>query len=547
VLPLYGAPPAKYPLEPALVDAGIKELATSKLSMVTTAHPFATNAGLEMLRRGGNAMDAAIAATMVVAVLDAGLTSLGGGAQLTYYQAKTNTTIVINLEPNAFRDDVMPYNPERDNLTGRSIRVPGSFAGLHLAVQKYGVLPWKEVIDPAIFYAENGFPLYGAAYTAVRRNYETLTLHPSATQLFAPDGFLPPVGALFKQPELADTLKKIGEQGPDYFYKGPFAAEMVKAIREIGGKATLEDFSSYRPLEFEPIRGTYRGYELAGPPPPATGIVSIIEGLNILENVDLKILGHYSKSADSMQWLIETLRVMFNDARKYTGVPEFDRTLGQALISKTYAKRQYEFIRHKIEETRRQSKEKTQVAFAAAGDERRDPELGTNHASVVDKDGNVCSITNTIYGVVFSYVGLYVRGVLLNGAGIFPSQPGERIVTPMAPLIVFRNAKPYFATGSAGGTLNTFLTTLNVLAWDKNYKEAQEAVRLRAPDLTADKIFIEHRIEEGVAEELKKRGYHIEWLGPYSMPNAQMAGIDPNTGIRYGAADPRVVGKAAGQ
>ena len=192
-------------------------------------------------------------------------------------------------------------------------------------------------------------------------------------------------------------------------------------------------------------------------------------------------MGHYSQSADSMQWLIETLRVMFNDARKYTGVSELDRSLGQALISKAYAQKQYEFIRHKIEVTSRQAKEKTQVAWAPSGHANDDPELGTNHVSVVDKDGNVCSITNTIYGVVFSYVGVYVRGILLNGAGIFPSQPGERIVTPMAPLIVFRNDKPYFATGSAGGTLNTFLTALNVLAWGKNFKEAQEAVRLRAP------------------------------------------------------------------
>jgi gamma-glutamyltranspeptidase/glutathione hydrolase len=547
VILMQAAAQGKYPMEPALVEAGIKELASSKVSMVTSAHPFATNAGLEMLRRGGNAMDAAIAATMVVAVLDAGLTSLGGGAQLTYYQAKTKKTAVINLEPNSFREDVMPYNPERDNHTGRSIRVPGSFAGLHLAVKRYGALPWKDVVEPASFYADNGFPLYGAAYDAVRRNYETLTLHSAARGLFAPDGFLPPVGAIFKQADLADTLRKVGERGPDYFYKGPFAEEMVKAIRDIGGKASLEDFSNYRALELEPIRGTYHGYELAGPPPPATGIVSIIEGLNILENVDLKTMGHYSQSADSMQWLIETLRVMFNDARKYTGVSELDRSLGQALISKAYAQKQYEFIRHKIEVTSRQAKEKTQVAWAPSAHANDDPELGTNHVSVVDKDGNVCSITNTIYGVVFSYVGVYVRGILLNGAGIFPSQPGERIVTPMAPLIVFRNDKPYFATGSAGGTLNTFLTALNVLAWGKNFKEAQEAVRLRAPDLNGEKVFIEHRIEEGVAAELKKRGYQVEWLAPYSMPNAQMAGIDPDTGVRYGAADPRVVGKAAGQ
>jgi gamma-glutamyltranspeptidase/glutathione hydrolase len=135
----------------------------------------------------------------------------------------------------------------------------------------------------------------------------------------------------------------------------------------------------------------------------------------------------------------------------------------------------------------------------------------------------------------------------INSSGMFTAQPGHRIVTPMAPVIAFKGDKPYFATGSAGGTLNTFLTTLNVLAWDKNLQEAQEAPRLRAPGPDEMKLTVEHRIDKSVVDELETRGYRIEWAGPYWMRNAQMAGIDPETGIRYGAADPRGEGHAAGQ
>lgn len=553
-LSLQSAPQDGYPVKPDFIEAGLKDLATSRVSMVTTAHPFATEVGLRMLRRGGNAMDAAIAATMVVAVLDTGLTSLAGGGQLTYFDAKSQKTVVLNFEPNAFKEDVKPYNRERDGRTGRSIRVPGSIAGFFYAVQKYGKLPWKQIVEPSVFYAENGFPLHGAAYSIIRSHYDTLTLLPTGRDMFAPKGFLPAVGTLFKQAEMADTLKKVAEQGPDYFYRGPLAEQMVKAIREIGGKATLEDFASYRVLELEPIRGTYQGYQLVGPPPPATGIVAIIEGLNILENVNLKAMGHYAESADSLQWVAETLRVMFTDARKYTGIPEFDQAMAKILTSKEYARRQYELIRHRIEQMKRQTGERGAAQLLLLRDVSEDPILGTNHISVVDKEGNVCSFTHTIYGSVYSTSGLFVGGIVMNAAGGFPAQPGERIITPMAPLIVFKGDKPYFATGSSGGTLNTFFTTLNVLAWDKNLKEAQEAPRFRLPTTSFQapagddsKLFIEHRIGEKVAEDLKRRGYQIEWLGPYSMANAQMAGIDPDTGVRHGAADPRAVGHAAGQ
>ena len=355
---------------------------------------------------------------------------------------------------------------------------------------------------------------------------------------------------------MAATLRKVADQGPDYFYKGPLAEEMVKAIRAIGGKATLEDFTSYQTQELEPVRGTYKDYQLAGPPPPATGIVAIIEGMNILENVDLKAMGHYTQSADSLQWVIETLKVMFADARRYTGVPQFDRELGRLLMSKEYARSRFQIIQHKIEQMKRQASEVSTALLDAPGGTRSttELELGTNHVSVADKEGNMCSFTHTIYGGVYSYAGLFVGGIVLNSSGGFPSQPGERIVTPMAPLIVFKGDRPYFATGSSGGTLNTFLTAMNVLVWDKSLKDAQDAPRMRVatasiltPVADDNKVSIEHRIQDSVAGELKKRGYQIEWLAPYSMPGAQMASVDPVSGARHGATDPRGVGEAKGQ
>ena len=501
-----------------------------------------------MLRRGGNAMDAAIASTLVVGVTE-GNTSLAGGGALTYYEAKTKKTIVINFEPNGFKEDVLPYTQERDSLTGRSTKVSGSFAGFYLASQKYGVLPWRQLLEPAIFYAENGYPINGHAYSTMRQYYATLTLQPSGRQIFAPDGFLPKVGELFKQPELAETLKKISEQGPDYFYKGPFAEKMVKAIQEIGGKATLEDFASYRALELDPVKGSYKDYQIIGPPAPGDSTIAFIEAMNILENVDLKSMGHYSQSADSLQWMIEVLRVMYNDVRNFSGVPEFDRALGQVLMSKEYARRRYELIQYKIEQMKRLASEKTSGAQTASvrDDYEPGPDRGTHHVSSVDRGGNVCSFMHTIYGSTYSYSGLFVGGLVLNASGGFRSHPGERIYPQCGPPIVFKGDRPYFAPGSSGGTVIPFFLIANILIWGENFKEAQEAPRFGAPAPGDNKVRIEHRIDDKVIEELKRRGYQIEWLAPYSMASGQVAGIDPTTGIRFGATDPRAHGKAAGQ
>jgi gamma-glutamyltranspeptidase/glutathione hydrolase len=558
------SPQAKDPAEPVLLEPGLRELASSRLSMVSTPHPYATKAGLEMLKRGGNAMDATIAATMVLSVLDTGLTSFAGGGQLTYYDAKTKKTVVINADPNSIRDDVTPYVSAREVATGRAIPVPGSIAGFHLAIQRYGALPWKDVVAPSIYYAGNGFPVYGAAYAMMLDRYMPLTSRPATQKIFAPNGFLPAVGSMFKQPEMAETLKRIAEQGSDYFYKGPFAAEMVKQIQEIGGKATVEDFAGYKALELEPVRGTYKGYTIVGPPPPGTGAVAIIEALNILENVDLKGMGHYSHSADSLQWVVETMRVAQSDAARYSGVPELDQALTKVLISKEYARARYGLILHKIEVMKRQAGEKpAHIAQLAPPNEVREDDAGTNHVSVVDKDGNMCSFTHTIYGPAYSAHGLFVGGIVLGSGRGFRGLPGQHNITPMAAMIVFKGDKPYFATGSSGGTPNAFYTVLNVVAWDKNLKEAQEAPRF--PNtwgfLTADElqIPIERRIDDNVAQELRRRGYHIDWLGLYSqggpttqgglrpLGGVQMVGIDPETGMRYGATDPRGVGVAAGQ
>ncbi len=550
---LFASPEAteqdRYPKMEVARNPGFSPMATSPVSMVTTPFPIATQAGLEMLNRGGNAMDATIAATLVTAVIDTGLTTLAGGGQITYYDAETRTTTTINCEPQAFREDVMPYNRERDDLTGRSIRVPGTLRGFFYAILKYGSLGWDDVLEPAIHYADQGFVIHGYAYHKMWTLYDKLTARPAAQEMFAPGGFLPPPGAIFKQPEMAETLRRVAGEGPDYFYRGPFAEMLVEAIRDIGGKATLEDFASYQALELEPIRGIYKDYRILGPPPPAYGAACVIEGMNILELVDLQEMGHYTQSADALQWVIETLRVIYGDNAKYCGIPEFDRALAKILTSKDYARRRYQFIRHKIEQMKRREDPSPwptdSTSFRAEFDE--DPGPGTHQVSAVDRDGNVCSLTHTVYGGNYGTAGLFVGGISLNGAGMFRAQPGERIVSPVCPLIAFKGEKPYFATGSSGSILNTFFTTLNVIVWEMDLKEAQEAPRFQPPD--GHMVKIENRIEDRVTQELRQRGYRFEWAGPYSYPfgGAQMAGIDPVTGVRYGATDPRFLGLAVGE
>jgi len=542
-LPGQSAKKSQYPMEPVFIEAGPKELASSRDSMISSSHPFATKAGLEMLRRGGNAVDAAVAATLVMGVTE-GNTSLAGGGVLTYYDAKTGKTTVINFEPNGFKEEVMPYNQASDALTGRSIKVPGSFAGLHYAIEKYGRLLWKDVMEPAIFYAENGYPLHGRAYSTMRTYYATLTLRQSGQKIFAPNGFLPAVGSVFKQPEMAETLKKIADQGPSYFYQGPFAEEMVKAIQEIGGKASLEDFSSYKVIELEPVTATYQDFQIKTHPAPSD-MVAAIEAMNILENVDLKAMGHYTESADSLQWMIETLQVVAADFQKFNGVPEYDTAVGKVLMSKEYAKSRHLRLKYKIEQLNREAAKKTLEPSAPFGGQliNEEAERGTQHTSVVDKEGNICGLKHTIYGSTYSYAGLFVGGLVLNASGGFHSFPGERILPATSPPIVFKGDRPYFTCDSSGLYENAFFLISNILIWDKNFKEAQEAPRF---NFNNDKIRIEHRLSDQLVGELKRRGYQFEWLGPYTLGTAQLVGFDLVTGARLGAADPRSHGLAAG-
>ena len=547
-LPLASASQHQYPLDTNYIRLGYKELATSRGSMVASPHPFATEAALEMLRRGGNAVDAAVAAAAVAAVVDNGKTSFGGGGGLMYWNATSGKAIALNFEAHAFAEDVLPYKRERDGRTGRSIRVGGAVAGFHKAVEKYGKLDWKDILEPAIFYAENGFPIHDEAYATMKTNYTTLTLHPSGKRLFAPDGFLPGVGEIFMQPELAKTLKAIANKGPEYFYRGSFAQKMVKEIRAIGGKATLADFNSYEVWETEPLRGTYKDFEILATRPPLVGAVGLIEALQILDNVDLESMGHYTESADSLQWLIETMRAV--DTRKFTGIRDLDEAIARKRISKEYARTRYNMIRHKIEQ-------QTVSAASSALNGSLLQEYNTNNISVVDKEGNLCSLTNTIYGCVYSCSGLFVDGMVLNSAGGHPAHPGQRLMSPKSPMVVLKDGQPFFATGSSGGITNPFFIMTNVLIWGKNFKMAQEAPRFRITSSfytgwgmgspgAANTVHIENRIDASVARELTRRGYRIEWLAPFSMRNAQIVGVDLKTGIRYGASDPRGEGLAAG-
>jgi gamma-glutamyltranspeptidase/glutathione hydrolase len=298
------------------------------------------------------------------------------------------------------------------------------------------------------------------------------------------------------------------------------------------------------------VRGTFKEYEIVGPPLPTNAAVGIIEAMNILENVDLQSMGHYTKSADSFQWLIETLRVVFDDARKYSGVNELDEAVAEVLTSKEYAKSRYRLLRYRIEEMKR-----GQTSDTAANETKiveKEDMMGTNHVAAIDEDGNVCSLTHTIYGGVYGTSGLFVGGIALNAAGqiqppTFPAQPGERMLSGLTPMIVFKQGKPFFAAGSSGWILNPFFIIVNVLVWDQDFKQAQEAPRFRAPSPDSNEIRAENRFDDEMIEELERRGYQFRWSGPFSMPNAQVAGIDPTTGVRYGASDPRAIGQAAGQ
>ena len=472
--------------------------------MVVSSSEIASAIGVEILENGGNAIDASVATAFALAVTLPSAGNIGGGGFLVFMDTLGTATTIdfrekapLAASPTMFLNeegelsvDTSHYGGLRtvNHVGAKSIGVPGTVAGLYLAHQRYGRLPWAILVQPAIDLANNGFPLTWNLYRA-GTFFSAASPIPFLRAYFKKDdGEMTSFGELWKQPELANTLTKIRDQGRDGFYKGFVAEEIVKFMEANGGIITQADLDRYEAIERQPITGTFKDYDIYSMPPPSSGGVALIEMMNLMELADLESIEF--NSTEYFHLLAEVMRRAYADRAEHLGDIDFNPDLPlDHLISKAFAKKRFSSI----------DRSKASVSDSTRFGQMYDG-THTTHFSVMDKEGSAVSLTYTLEAGYGSGMGSEKLGFLFNNEmGDFNPQPGittrtgqigtdpnliqpeKRMLSSMTPTIVAKDNKPYLVIGSPGGRtiINTvFQTTLNVLAYDMPVDKAIEAVKI---------------------------------------------------------------------
>jgi gamma-glutamyltranspeptidase/glutathione hydrolase len=526
-----------------------------KNGLVTSSSRIASEVGVEILRQGGNAVDAAVATALAMAVTWPTAGNIGGGGFMIYHAADGEATAFDFREKAPLASTKTMYLNEdgsvRDNSNHDGILavgVPGTVAGLELAHQRFGSMDWADLVQPAIDLARDGMPVSWHLHDSFKRQKHQWDLYPSSAKVFLkPDGSFYQPGDTWKQPDLADTLTRIRDNGKDGFYAGRTADLIHDFMAANDGIITREDLARYEAQEREPIRGNYRGYEIVSMPPPSSGGVAIVQMLNILEGFDLKEIGH--NSALYLHLLTEAMRRAYADRANYLGDPDFNEDMPiEMLTSKEHAAKQRESI------VLHAKSESDPAKFAQLYESQE-----TTHFSVADKDGNMVSLTYTLEHGYGSKIVVEGAGFLLNNEmGDFNAQPGvtndrgtigteanqirpeQRMLSSMTPTIVARDGVPLMATGTPGGRtiINTTMQTiLNVIDHEMNVARAISAPRIHHQWLPDSTSMEADRISIDTIRLYEQRGHVIRRTS--GIGSAMAIYRDPETGILHGAADPR--------
>lgn len=523
--------------------------------MVVSQRKIASEVGAQILKEGGNAVDAAVATGLALAVVLPRAGNLGGGGFMIIHLKEEEKNIAIDYREKApsgafrdlFLDENGNYDKKKAQFSLLSAGVPGSVAGFHHALMNYGTLSWEEVLKPAIRLAEEGFEIpHDLANTLASKRYRArLSSNEAAAKVFyKEDKSLYKAGEILVQNDLANTLKQLSEFGPDAFYKGEIAKLIVKEMERNGGLITLEDLSNYKIAERKPLNGQYKDYKIVSMPPSSSGGTHLIQMLNMLEEFPIKEMGF--GSAESIHILAEVMKRAYADRSKYLGDTDFYK-VPSSLTSKDYAKSLNAFI----------SKGKiTPSDEISAGNPFPYESPDTTHFSVMDSFGNAVSNTYTLN---FSYG----SGMMIPGTGMlinnemddFSSKPGtpngygllgseanaiegnKRPLSSMTPTIIFKNNEPYMVFGSPGGSriITTVLqVALNVMDHDMNIAQAVHSPRIHHQWLP-EILMIESGFGPDTERLLTEKGYK---LYPSSTMGSVQA-IMKEGDYFYGSADPR--------
>ncbi len=543
--------------------AASREPVRARQGMVGSTEEHASRAGLQVLQRGGNAVDAAVAVGFALAVTHPAAGNLGGGGFMVIRLADGRETTIDYREvaPAAARRDMF-LDPAGEPVADRSrvgplaAGVPGSVAGLALAQRRYGRLPLATVVAPAIALARDGFEVSWALAESLTGAGSLLATYPASARAFQrADGSMPTQGDRLVQPDLARTLTLIAQQGPHAFYRGAIADLIVAEMTRSGGLITKADLAAYSPRERPPIVGSYRGHRIVSMPPPSSGGIALVQLLNILEAYPLADYGH--NSSRSMHLIAEAARRVYADRSEWLGDPDFFNVPVAGLISPRYA----EALRGGISETRA-----TPSRDVKPGLPRTYESSETTHYSVVDADGNAVATTTTLNGSYGNGQVVPGAGFLLNNEmddfsakpgtpnmfGLIGGEanavgPGKRMLSSMTPTIVVKDGRTRLVLGSPGGSriITTVLqVVLNVVDFTMDVQEAVDAPRFHHQWLP-DVIRLEPQgFPADVVTALEAMGHTTEVGADMGDVHAIM--IDQASGLRLGASDPRLDGRTLG-
>jgi len=526
-------------------------------AMVASENKYATQAGLQVLKEGGNAVDAAVTIGFTLAVTFPRAGNLGGGGFMLVYLADKDKVVSIDYREKAplqasrdmYLDQEGNVDKEKSQNSILSAGVPGTVAGLTLALEKYGTITPERALQPAIELAQNGFPVDSELSKSLGQAKNRMEQSPASMEIFYKQNGEPyQEGELLTQEDLAWSLKQIAKNGVQAFYDGDIAQKISSFMKRNGGLITKDDLRKYKPLIRVPLRGEYRGYEIYSMPPPSSGGVHLIQMLNILEQFPLSSFGH--NTAKTIHIFAETMKHAYSDRSKHLGDPDFSPIPVSGLISKKYA---------------RSIKEQIDMEGAASSSEilPGDPKFyeGTNttHFSVIDNEGNAVSNTYTLNFSYGSKITVPGTGILLNNEmDDFSAKPGvpnayglvggklnaiaseKRMLSSMSPTIVMKDGLPFLITGSPGGSriITTVLQIIvNVIDFKMNVSEATNAVRVHHQWLP-DVLNVERGLNEDTIHILRNMGYKIKIGNTIGVAESIMKTGD----YMYGASDPRRTG-----
>src|SRR6266566_4927653 len=541
--------------------------------MVACAHYLATQAGVQILKQGGNAIDAAIAANVTMTVVYPSTCSAGGDVFMLIWDSKTRKLYALNgsgrapqgMTPEYFASQGLKQIPERGPL---SINVPGAVDGWFEALNRFGTLSAETIFAPAIAYAEEGVAVTPKLSGWLKRAAEPLLKQwESSSAVFLPDGRPFKTGQILRRPDLARTYRMLATHGRDAFYRGPLVRSITEYVQQCGGVLSMEDMEQHHSDWVEPISTNYRGYDVYEFPPNTQGIAAL-EMLNILEGYDLKSLGY--QTAEYIHLFLEAKKLAFADRDRYVSDPAFVDVPVEQLLSKTYAQ----------EQRARINPNKATPYFAPGLEKEGD----TMYLCVADREGNVVSLIQSLYQGFGSGVVGGDTWVVLQNRGLYFSldprhvnylQPGKRTMHTLTPAMVLKDGRPYLVLGCMGGDAQPQIHVQllsAILDFGMNVQQSISAPRWRSSRVRGtaahkgqevggqrgidehrerkiiEAVMLERRFMSGVALQLDLLGHYTIVEGPWEdgMGHAQAIRINPNTHIFEGAADPRCDGLALG-